>query len=293
MTYSDIHLTEKIDIIKTTIAKAELIIIGAGSGLSAATGLSYDDPDTFAAMFPGYNEHYGLHTINETSFFHFPTPEEYYAFWANFISKVRYKYPAGNPYLDLYRIVKNKNYFTLTINTDGQFLKAGFAPRKICTPQGDCAFFQCSRPCNNKIYHNGQMIEKILSYIDTNDFAIQTKDIPYCPDCGSPLIPNIRNIGNFVGEPWIGKYHEINTLIKSHRGENILLLELGVGYNTPGIIRFPFELLTLHRKNTELVRINLNADRISLIGEAENAAIIQADVGTILHKLAKGIKLLR
>jgi NAD-dependent SIR2 family protein deacetylase len=288
MIYSNIRFAEKIAMIKAAIAKADFILIGAGSGLSAAAGLSYDDFATFAAWFPGYHEHYGLHNSNEAIFYHFPTFKEYYAFWSRFISKVRYKHPTGKTYLDLYRIINDKKHFILTTNTDGQFLKAGFESEKICTPQGDYAFFQCSRPCNNKIYHNEKIIEIMLSHIGNTDFAIQTEDIPHCPDCESPLIPNIRNAGNFVEEPWIKNYMEINNLLSAHKGQNILLLELGVGFNTPGIIRFPFELLTLQRKNTKLVRINLAAERISLIGEAENTAIIQADIEDILHKLAEG-----
>jgi NAD-dependent SIR2 family protein deacetylase len=280
-------LAIKASIIKTAIVKTDLIIVGAGSGLSTAAGLVYDDPKTFTAWFPSYREHYGLHTINEASFYQFPSPEEYYAYWSRFISKVRYKYPAGKPYFDLYRILENKDYFILTTNTDGQFLKSGFDPEKICTPQGDYAFFQCSRPCNGKVYHNEEMIEKILSQIGNNDFAIKTEDIPRCPDCGSMLVPNIRTAANFVEEPWIKNYMEINNLLSAHKGKNILLLELGVGYNTPNIIRFPFELLTLQRKNTELIRISLAAERISLVGDAVNATIIQTDIGTVLHELAK------
>jgi NAD-dependent SIR2 family protein deacetylase len=285
--YSDSNLTSKVTTIKTAIEKADLIIIGVGSGLSSAAGLLYDDFATFAAWFPGYHEHYGLHNSNEAIFYHFPSFEEYYAFWSRFIFTVRYKYPAGKPYLDLYRIIKDKNHFILTTNTDGQFLKASFNPEKICTPQGDYAFFQCSQPCNNKIYHNKNMVQTMLSHIGNTDFAIQTEDIPYCPDCGKLLIPNIRNAGNFVEEPWIKNYMEINNLLSVHKGQNILLLELGVGFNTPGIIRFPFELLTLQRKNTELIRINLNDKEISLLANYENAAIMQGDIETILHKLAK------
>jgi NAD-dependent SIR2 family protein deacetylase len=131
------------------------------------------------------------------------------------------------------------------------------------------------------------MIETMLTHIGDNDFCIKTEDIPHCPDCGNVLIPNIRNAGNFVEEPWIKKYTEIGGLINAHKGRNILLFELGVGYNTPGIIRFPFELLTLQRKHTDLIRINLAADRISLLGDAENAAFIQADIETILQELSK------
>jgi NAD-dependent SIR2 family protein deacetylase len=280
-------VNNEIEIVKTAIDRADLILIGAGSGLSSASGLLYNDFDTFTTWFPGYHEHYGSRSINGASFYQFPSPEEYYAYWSRFISKVRYKHPAGKPYLDLYRILENKDYFVITTNTDGQFLKSDFDPEKICTPQGDYAYFQCSRPCNSKVYRNEEMIEKILSQIGNNVFAIKTEDIPHCPNCGSTLVPNIRTAANFVEEPWIKKYREIGDLLTVHKGQKLLLFELGVGYNTPNIIRFPFELLTMQRQNTELIRINNAAERISLVGEVENAAIIQADIGTILHELAK------
>jgi NAD-dependent SIR2 family protein deacetylase len=287
MPYYNSNLADKADIAKTAIAKADFILIGAGSGLSAASGLLYNDFDIFSAWFPGYYERYGLRSINEASFFKFPTPEEYYAFWSRLISRVRYKQFPGKLYIDLYLIIKNKKYFILTTNTDGQFLKVGFPSKKICAPQGDYAFFQCSCPCNNKIYHNRQMIERMLTPIGNNDFAIKKEDIPHCPDCGSTLLPNVRTSVDFVEEPWIKNYMEINSTLSAHNRQKLLLLELGVGYNTPNIIRFPFELLTLQRKNTELIRINLSSDRISLLGDAENATIIQADIGKTLHELAK------
>ena len=287
MIYSNTFFSEKVAVLKTAIGRAELIIIGAGSGLSAAAGLRYDDPVVFNTLFPAYHEHYGLQTINEASFCQFQTLEEQHAFWARLISAIRCEFPAGKPYLDLHRIIGGKPHFILTTNTDGQFHKSGFNPDVICTPQGDYAFFQCSRSCNDSIYHNEQMIMTMLLNIMPDEFSVPAEHIPRCPHCNSPLIPNIRNSDVFVEKPWIIKYSELNSLINTNRGKNILLLELGVGINAPGIIRYPFELLTLQRKNTNLVRINLNTNNLTLLKNAENAAIIQADIRTILAELAE------
>jgi NAD-dependent SIR2 family protein deacetylase len=152
--------TEICQKIKTSLDKAEALIIGAGAGLSAASGLLYDDTDTFNKWFPGYHDRYGLQTINEIMFYHFPTREEYYAFWIRLISTIRYNHPAGKPYLDLHRILHDKEYFILTTNTDGQFLKAGFPPEKLCTPQGDYTYFQCSLPCNTELHRIGMFSGK-------------------------------------------------------------------------------------------------------------------------------------
>ena len=192
MLYFDTSLTLQTIVLKTAIDQTEAVIIGAGSGLSNAAGLRYDDTDFFNATFPGYQDRYGLHTINEADFYQFPTPGEQYAWWTRLISVIRYQYPPGKPYLDLHRIIRYKNHFVLTTNTDGQFQKAGFNPENICTPQGDLAFFQCSKPCNDTIYPNEKIIQKMFASLALRDFTISPGYIPHCPACGSTLIPNIR-----------------------------------------------------------------------------------------------------
>jgi NAD-dependent SIR2 family protein deacetylase len=287
MIYSDIDLDQKAVILKAAIEKAEALIIGAGAGLSAAAGLDYDDTTTFNTLFPGYHDRYGLKTISEVGFYQFPTPEEQYAYWMRHICAIRYDFPAGKPYLDLHRIIKAKNHVILTTNTDGQFFKAGFDPDKICSPQGDLAFFQCSKPCNNGLYYNEQIVKQLLSRISNKDFVIKTGDIPRCPHCGKPLIPNIRTSHSFVEKPWIGEYQMLNAFLSAQRGKKILFLELGAGFNTPGIIRYEFEFLFMTRKNAEMIRINLNTVEISLIHKSDRATLIQGDLGSILGKLAE------
>jgi NAD-dependent SIR2 family protein deacetylase len=287
MIHHDGDVAENTKILKTAIEKAEALIIGAGAGLSATAGLDYDDAVTFNTLFPGYHDRYGLKTINEADFYQFPTPEEHYAYWARHICAIRYNFPAGKPYLDLHRIIKDKNYVILTTNTDGQFFKSGFDPDKICSPQGDLAFFQCSKPCSDELYSNEQTVKEMLSHIEDKDFAIKTIDIPRCPHCGSPLIPNIRASHSFVEKPWIEKYQMLNDFLDANRGRKMLFLELGVGFSAPGIIRHEFEFLFMTRKYAEMIRINLNVVEISLIHKADRAAVIQGDIGRILSKLAE------
>jgi NAD-dependent SIR2 family protein deacetylase len=129
----------KTAILKTAIEKTKLIIIGAGSGLSSSAGMTYDEADIFNTLFLGH-QHYDLHTINEASFYHFPSPEEYYVYWSRFISTERYKYLAGKLYLDLQCIIKDKNHFIPITNTDSQFRKAGSESKKICTHRGIILF---------------------------------------------------------------------------------------------------------------------------------------------------------
>jgi len=284
---SDAILNTQAGQLETVIEQAEFIIIGAGSGLSSASGLRYDDFNLFNTIFPNYYKRYGLKTINEALFFQFPIQEEQYAFWARFISVIRYKFPAGKAYKALYKIVQYKPHFVLSTNTDGQFLKSGFIHDEICSPQGDLAYFQCSRPCNNIIYPNEKMIKAMLLNILPDEFRLPIEHIPRCPHCGDYLVPNIRTGNNFVEKPWIKNYAKLNGIISVCKRKNILLLELGVGVNTPGIIRYPFEQLAIKRKNTTLFRINLNMDHLTLLSKAKNAVQIQADISTILSMLSK------
>ena len=285
--HSKMNLSQQIHKLRSAIDQAELIIIGAGSGLSSASGLSFDDTANFNTLFPSYRESYDLQTINQALFHKFSIPEEQYAFWTHLITKIRYNHPAEKPYLDLHRIMENKKHFIITTNIDGQFLKSGFLPDNLCTPQGALSFFQCSRPCNTEIYHNEQMINAMLPHMADNPFILPAEYIPHCQKCGSPLIPNIRNSSNFVEKPWIAIYQNENDLIRNHRGKKILLLELGVGVNTPEIIRYPFEHLVLQRKNTTMIRINMNLNHLTLLNNSENAVLMQADIGLVLAELAK------
>jgi NAD-dependent SIR2 family protein deacetylase len=274
---------------KTKIAldKSEALIFGAGSGLSSAAGLDYDSADTFNALFPGYHDRYGLQSINEVDFYSFPTPEEQYAYWLRSIAAIRYGFPPGRPYLDLHRIIKDKNHVILTTNTDGQFFKSGFDTDKICFPQGDLSYFQCSKPCTDELYPNEQTVKKTLSRVGDTDFAIPAADIPHCPHCGNPLIPNVRRNKNFVGKPWMEKYEMLNDFLDANRGKKMLFLELGVGFSSPGIIRHEFEFLFMMRKYAEMIRINLNVVEITLLYKEDRATIIQGDLGSILDKLAE------
>jgi NAD-dependent SIR2 family protein deacetylase len=288
MVYSDTGLAKKVDILKTALDKTEALFIGSGAGLSAAAGLAYNNADTFNTLFPGYNDRYGLKTINEADFYQFPTPEEQYAYWVKSIAAIRYDFPPGKPYLNLHHIIKDKNYIILTTNTDGQFLKSGFDLNKICFPQGDLSYFQCSKPCNDERYPNEQTVKELISRIGDTDFALPAAHIPRCPHCGSPLIPNVRRNDKFVEKPWIEKYQMLNDFLAANRGKKILFLELGVGFNTPGIIRQEFEFLFMTRKTAEMIRINLNVLEISLIHDSDRAAVIQGDLDPILDKLAEG-----
>lgn len=269
--------------------ESDAILIGAGAGLSAAAGLLYMDFTTFRNWFPGYHERYGLHYIYEAAFFNFPSLEEYYAYWARHISRIRFLYPSGKPYLDLYSIVKDRKYFVLTTNVDGQFAKAGFVPDLICTPQGDYGYFQCSQPCSDDLYPNQQTIELMLIAMGSDGFAIPSEMIPRCPHCSSLLEPNIRKGANFVESPWMNKYRDLNTFIEQAGNQKLLLLELGVGFNTPSIVRYPFEQIAAKNADSLLIRVNQADITARYVHASERIETFAVDAGRFLAAMAANI----
>ncbi|MBN2029327.1 hypothetical protein JW824_03685 [bacterium] len=275
----------QVDEVHSLIRESKAVLIGAGAGLSAAAGLLYMDFDTFKKWFPGYHEKYGLRYIYEAAFYPFPTPEEYYAYWARHILTIRYHYAVGTPYKNLYNLVKDKYYFVLTTNVDGQFVKAGFDPERLCTPQGNYGFFQCSKPCSSDLYPNRALLEKMVEGMDHSSLKIQTKDIPRCPNCGSLLEPNLRKDSRFVEKPWMEKMEALETFINRNIEDSLLLLEIGAGYNTPSIVRFPFEKIVLTNKNATLVRINQDHPGADLLIYSSQFVSIQTDAGEFLKEL--------
>ena len=273
----------RVDRIRTALEEADAILIGAGAGLSAAAGLLYLDSGTFNRWFPGYHERYGLRCICEAAFFPFPTPEEFYAYWARHISAIRFRHPPGKPYLDLHSVVKGRNHFVLTTNVDGQFVKAGFDPARVCTPQGDYGFFQCAAPCSDDLYPNESTILTMLGALTEGRFAIPGELIPRCPRCGGYLEPNIRKGAHFVEAPWLARYKDLERFLEESRSGKLLLLEFGVGFNTPTIIRFPFERMAQQWENASLLRVNREEAEI---GETERIQTFSMDAGVWIAALA-------
>lgn len=275
------NLENDIRTFRTLIEGADRILIGAGAGLSAASGLLYMDQVTFMKHFPGYNERYGLRFIYEAAFYPFKTEEEFFAYWAKHISTIRYNYPVGDAYVKLFDLVKGKSVFVITTNVDGQFEKVGFSKDNIFSPQGDYAYFQCSTPCSEEIYHNKEWVDIFLEDVKVNPFEIKREHIPRCPRCGGKLEPNIRKASNFVEKPWMEKSHPYKIFIEEGVSDNLLLLEIGVGFNTPSIIRFPFENLAARYANVNHIRINPHDTQ--LMTPTENRSIVlKADINDLL-----------
>ncbi|MGX7081377.1 Uncharacterised protein [Gemella morbillorum] len=239
---------------KKLLQEADVVIIGAGAGLSAAAGLTYNG-ERFETNFNEYIAKYGLTDMYSSGFYPFETSEEKWAYWSKHVYLNRYEDNGLELYKDLYDIVKNKDYFVITTNVDSQFEKTGFDRNKIFEVQGNYGEFQCSIPCHNKVYKNKEQILEMIK--EQRDLKIPTKLIPKCTVCGEEMAMHLRSDGTFVEtKEWYEQSEAYYDFLNKNQNKKIVLLELGVGFNTPTIIRFPFEKLNKILPKTSLIRVN-------------------------------------
>ena len=268
--------------IKEKINDVDVIIIGAGAGLSTAAGVNYGTKD-FDKNFPELVKHYGFTDMYTSSFYDFDTEEERWSYWAKHINYLCIGMEASDTYKNLFNLVKDKEYFVLTTNVDRQFLKAGFDSNKVFEVQGALTKIQCSRACHNKLYDDTEIIKEMLK--KNNNIKIPSELVPKCPVCGETMEVNLRKDNFFVEDDyWKEHSNNCEKFINDNKNKKILFLELGVGFNTPGIIRYPFEELTYKLPNAFLIRIN---DKYANVpNDIEDKAIgIQDDI----NKVIKGV----
>lgn len=239
---------------KQMIGDADFIIIGAGSGLSSAAGLEYSG-ESFETNFKDFIKKYNFTDLYSASFYDFKTQEEKWAFFAKMIEVNRYTKTPLKLYEELYKIAKDKNYFILSTNVDGQFYNSGFDENKIFEVQGDYGYLQCENACHNKLYDNKELVHKWIE--NTKDCKIPSELVMKCPVCGGNMDMNLRKDANFVqDEKWYVQAERYKEFLKEAENKNVVLLEIGVGFNTPGIIRYPFEQMVKANDKIRLIRIN-------------------------------------
>lgn len=283
---STINCLDDIHRAAAAIKSADRIVIGIGSGMTAAGGLCYTDPTLAKNWYPEYSA-MGKNSIIEIMSGFWPTMIDkknaamFWGFWARHIWHIRYEAEALQPYTDLFGIVKDKDYFVCSTNVDGQLEKAGFAKEKIFAPQGDYALFQCEKPCSQDVYLNNEMIDAMLGNM-TSPFEIRQEDIPRCPRCGRFLVPNLRCDYSFVEKPHLENMKQYEDFLNDAQDKKLVLLELGVGFNTPFIIRYPFEQMTKLFADTMLVRVNDRAAGVQQDIE-DKAVCIQGDLLAVMQ----------
>lgn len=270
--------------LKNEIKTAGVIVIGAGAGLSASAGFTYAG-ERFKTYFGDFIEKYGFEDMYSGGFYPFASAEEYWAYWSRYIYINRYQDAPKPVYSDLLQLVDGRDYFVLTTNVDHCFQKAGFDKRRLFYTQGDYGLWQCATPCHQKTYDNEAIVKKMVS--EQKDMRIPGELVPHCPVCGAPMSMNLRTDMSFVEDAgWHAAARRYEDFLRRHAGRHILLLELGVGGNTPGIVKFSFWRMTA--ENPRAVYACVNLGEAYAPGEIVNRSIcIDEDIGEVIKKLKR------
>lgn len=270
------------DKLRTLLSKSDTVLVGAGSGLSTAAGFTYDG-ERFDRYFSDFAEKYHIRDMYAGGFYPFETQEEYWAYWSRYVLINRYR-DAPKPVYDmLLSLLRNKDYFVLTTNVDHCFQKAGIDKKRLFYTQGDYGLFQCGAPCCPKTYDNEARIRQMVE--ETANMRIPSGLIPVCPCCGRPMIMNLRCDDRFVeDEGWHRAAERYASFLHTHRGGRILYLELGVGFNTPGIIKYPFWQRVAKDPNAVYVCINAQ-EAVCPQDIAPRALCIRTDIAACLETL--------
>lgn len=267
--------------IKNIIENADAIVIGAGAGLSTSAGINYGK-EGFKENFKELVEKYNMTDMYTSSFYTFDTEEEKWSYLAKHINYL-YNVEAKQVYINLYKLVRDKKYFVITTNVDGQFLKASFKKTKVFEVQGSLSKIQCSVACHNKLYNDLDMVKNMLNFDE--DCKIPSNLVPKCPVCKGKMEVNLRKDSYFVeDENFYNLKLEYEKFINANKEKNMVLLELGVGFNTPSIIRFPFESMSFKYDNTVLIRVNDKYASLTFRNNEKNI-LVKEDCGSFIKNV--------
>lgn len=272
----------QIERLSQQLASSDAIVIGAGAGLSTSAGFTYTG-ERFEHYFPDFIAKYHFPDMYSGGFYPFDTLEEHWAYWSRYISCNRYLDAPKPVYQELLSLVQDKDYFVLTTNVDHQFQKAGFDKHRLFYTQGDYGLWQCMEPCHQQTYDNEETVRRMVA--EQKDMKIPAELVPRCPICGKPMTMNLRSDNTFVeDEGWHLAAERYDEFLRRHDGLKVLYLELGVGANTPVIIKYPFWKMTYANRNATYACINF--------GEAfappeirGRSICINADIGNVLSRL--------
>ena len=268
--------------LRRALDSADAVLIGAGSGLSTAAGLTYTG-ERFERYFGDFIAKYHIPDMYAGGFYPFETLEEYWAWWSRHIFYNRYVDAPLPVYRDLLALMRGRDYFVLTTNVDHQFQRAGFDKKRLFYTQGDYGLWQCMQPCHNKTYDNEQTVRRMIE--EQRDMRVPTELVPHCPVCGRPMTMNLRADDTFVeDEGWHAAAGRYADFLRRHEGLRVVFLELGVGGNTPGIIKYPFWRMT--RDNPQATYVCINAGEAFAPHEISKQSLcIQGDIGEVLQRI--------
>ena len=249
------NFSTQIDKLRAALAMADAVVVGAGAGLSTAAGYTYSGP-RFSRLFGDFAARYGFSDMYSGGFYPYDTLEEHWAFWSRYVMCNRYDPIPGRVYQQLLDLLCDRDYFVLTTNVDHCFQRAGFDKQRLFYTQGDYGLFQCSRPCCQETWDNEDVIRAMVD--QQSDLRIPSELVPHCPHCGAPATMNLRSDGTFVeDEGWHKAAARYSEFLRRHEGMRTLYLEIGVGGNTPGIIKYPFWQMTAANPRATYACVNL------------------------------------
>ena len=292
---------EQIELLKNEIQKADAIVIGAGAGLSTSAGFTYSG-ERFEKYFFDFIKEYGIRDMYSGGFYPFPNDEIRWAWWARNIYFNRYVKASKSVYDELFLLLKDKDYFVITTNVDHQFQNAGFDKKKLFYTQGDFGLFQSVNPQIQKTYDNEEWVMKameaqgfvkdkngVFSIPESGEILmrIPAELIPKCPDDGSDMTNNLRIDSSFVeDEGWHTAAEKYSEFLENHKNMHVLFLELGVGANTPVIIKYPFWYMVM--ENKKAVYACVNYQEAFCPNELEERSIcLEGDIGEVLKEIEK------
>ena len=268
--------------LRQELDRADAVVIGAGAGLSASAGFTYSG-ERFEKYVGDFIGKYGFHDMYSGGFYPFETLEEHWAYWSRYIYINRYLDAPKPVYSTLLKLVQDRDYFVLTTNVDHCFQKAGFDKHRLFYTQGDYGLWQCSRPCHSKTYDNEEAVRAMLA--QQNSMKIPGELVPHCPVCGAPMSMNLRADGSFVEDSgWHKAARRYEEFLRRHEEMRVLFLELGVGGNTPGIIKYPFWRMTYQNPRAVYACVNLG-EAWAPKEIAERSVCINGNIGEVLECL--------
>lgn len=281
---ADVPLEEAAAALAEELQACDAVVVGAGAGLSASAGLRYSGA-RFDENFSDFRDAFGIQDMYSGGFYPFPDLETYWAWWSRHILLNRYEPKAGRPYVGLRALLDGKDCFVITTNVDHQFHKAGFDESRLFCTQGDYGRFECSRGCACETYDNEQAVREMAAR--QRDMRVPAELVPMCPRCGAPLRPHLRVDDGFC-EP--REWHEASARYRefreSHETGRVLYLELGVGGNTPSIIKYPFWEAVAANPDGTYVSVNLG-DACAPACLSARSILLDCDIGKVLEAVAR------
>jgi len=242
--------------IRQWLDDADRILIGAGAGLSADAGVDYTDEADFAAKFPALVRR-GLRAAYQMIGNSSLPPEVFWGYWLLHVNEVRFGVGRRPVYGHLFDLARAKDCFVLTSNVDALFVRNGFNPDQVCSIQGDFAFLQCLTPCSNQLWPSEPLLERLLPEIDPHTQELRDgRLVPVCPRCSGEIFFNVRGGHWFVEDPWRRQFGELSRWIRSASNDRLLVLDIGSGFNTPSVVRWPMERTAEAIPTARFVRIN-------------------------------------